>query len=318
MITREELYELVWSIPGARLAKRIGVSDVYIARVCRKLGVPRPPRGYWRKRAVGATPPTPPLPQWEPGNDRVWSKGKAARQPHRPILATPALRPEGDLGPPNKRQRRPTGTHRLIDDAQKDFETAETRVDGYLKPRSKLFVDIGSSRKALLKSLRFANELFLRLERAGHRVVVASASEELIRLPVDVLEGQDGGREHILTCSPRRPTVAYIYGVPIGLSIIETSETVEMQYVGDGRFIRKSEYRKAEHVGPTWLSKQALPSGRLRLIGYSPFHGIPWSRSWTETTKDLLDSRFEEIVNTLRLGALDLVTSLRKEGRYFS
>ncbi|MGR9537881.1 hypothetical protein [Rhizobium leguminosarum] len=206
----------------------------------------------------------------------------------------------------------------MIDEAKRHFETAETRIDGYLKPRSTLFVDVATSRKTLLKSLRFANELFLRLERAGHRVVIASASEELIRVPVDVLEGQVGGREHALTYSPRRPTVAYIYGVPTGLSIIETSETVEMQYVGDGRFIRKSEYRKSEHVGPTWSSKKDLPSGRLRLVGYSPFHGVTWSRSWTETSKALLDSRFEEIVNALRLGALDLMTRLRKEGRYFS
>ncbi|TBB60679.1 hypothetical protein ELH43_36695 [Rhizobium ruizarguesonis] len=206
----------------------------------------------------------------------------------------------------------------MIDEAKRHFETAEPRDDDYLKPRSKLFVDVATSRKSLLKSLRFANELFLRLERAGHRVVIASASEELIRIPSDVLEGQVGGREHAPIYSPRRPTVAYIYGVPIGLSIIETSETVEMQYVGDGRFIRKSEYRKSEHVGPTWSSKKDLPSGRLRLVGYSPFHGIPWSRCWTETSNDLLDSKFEEIVNALRLGALDLTTRLKEDGRYFS
>ncbi|MBY3441809.1 hypothetical protein [Rhizobium laguerreae] len=206
----------------------------------------------------------------------------------------------------------------MIDDAERHFETAETRIDGYLKPRSKLFVDVATSRKTLIKSLRFANELFLRLERAGHRVVIASASEELIRSPCNVLEGRVGGREHALTPSPRRPTVAYIYGVPTGLSIVETSEIVETQYVGDGRFIRKSEYRKSEHVGPTWSSTKNLPSGRLRLVGYSPFHGIPWSRCWTETSKDLLDSKFEEIVNALRLGALDLVTRLKEEERYFS
>ncbi|MGO6966585.1 hypothetical protein [Rhizobium leguminosarum] len=248
----------------------------------------------------------------------MWSKGTAARQPHRPFFATPALRPEGYLGSPEKRQRRPTGTHRLIDEAQRHFETAGTRDDGYIKPRSKLFVDVATSRKTLIKSLRFANELFLRLERAGHRVVIASASEELIRIPCNVLEGQVGGREQVFTYAPHRPTVAYIYGVPTGLSIVETSETVEMQYVGDGRFIRKGEYRKSEHVGPTWSSKKDLPSGRLKLVGYSPFHGIPWSRCWTETSNDLLDSKFEEIVNALRLGALDLTTRLKEDGRYFS
>ena len=62
MITREQLYELVWSMPMARLVVRFGVSGSYMARVCTGLGVPRPPRGYWAKRAAGQSPPVPPLP----------------------------------------------------------------------------------------------------------------------------------------------------------------------------------------------------------------------------------------------------------------
>jgi hypothetical protein len=48
-LTREQLYDLVWSEPMQRLAKQIGISDVAIAKHCRKLGVPVPERGYWNK-----------------------------------------------------------------------------------------------------------------------------------------------------------------------------------------------------------------------------------------------------------------------------
>lgn len=48
-ITREELYEAVWSEPIHQLSKALGISDVGLAKVCKKLNVPVPGRGYWAK-----------------------------------------------------------------------------------------------------------------------------------------------------------------------------------------------------------------------------------------------------------------------------
>lgn len=61
-ITREELYDLVWATPGRKLSAEFGVTDVAIAKRCRKLGVPRPSRGYWAQVAAGQTPKRLPLP----------------------------------------------------------------------------------------------------------------------------------------------------------------------------------------------------------------------------------------------------------------
>ena len=46
-VSREELYELVWSKPMTHLALELGISDVMIGKLCKQLDVPRPPRGYW-------------------------------------------------------------------------------------------------------------------------------------------------------------------------------------------------------------------------------------------------------------------------------
>lgn len=47
---REELYEEVWSAPVRKVAKKYGISDVGLAKVCRKLSIPLPGRGYWTKK----------------------------------------------------------------------------------------------------------------------------------------------------------------------------------------------------------------------------------------------------------------------------
>ncbi len=49
-ITREELYELVWSTPIVTASKRYGLSDNGLRKICRKLDVPTPPRGYWAEQ----------------------------------------------------------------------------------------------------------------------------------------------------------------------------------------------------------------------------------------------------------------------------
>lgn len=66
-LTRTELYQRVWSTPVARLAREFGISDVALAKLCRRRNIPRPPRGYWARQAAGHTlqpaPLPPPLPQ---------------------------------------------------------------------------------------------------------------------------------------------------------------------------------------------------------------------------------------------------------------
>jgi hypothetical protein len=48
---------------------RYSVFGVAISKVCRCLGIPKPPRGYWAKRAAGhRTTPRPRLPEFENKN----------------------------------------------------------------------------------------------------------------------------------------------------------------------------------------------------------------------------------------------------------
>ena len=59
---REEIYEAIWAEPIQHVAKRYNISDVGLAKVCRRLNIPRPGRGYWAIKAAGKPlPKQPPL-----------------------------------------------------------------------------------------------------------------------------------------------------------------------------------------------------------------------------------------------------------------
>jgi hypothetical protein len=62
---RQELYEKVWQFPLRKLAVEYGISDVGLAKVCRKLKIPLPGLGQWTRIACGDTIARPPLPVME-------------------------------------------------------------------------------------------------------------------------------------------------------------------------------------------------------------------------------------------------------------
>ncbi len=50
---RAVLYREVWETPMRQLAKRYDISDVGLTKICKKMDIPTPPRGYWAKRVNG-------------------------------------------------------------------------------------------------------------------------------------------------------------------------------------------------------------------------------------------------------------------------
>lgn len=86
-LTREQLYELVWSIPGTKVAEQFGVSDVAVFKHCKKLGVPRPERGYWAQLEFGKKVEKTPLP---PSPAELF-----AQEAQKPIAASPGLPSKG-------------------------------------------------------------------------------------------------------------------------------------------------------------------------------------------------------------------------------
>lgn len=60
---RQTLYNEVWEEPVTTVAKKYGVSDVAIHKICKSLNIPVPPRGYWAKLRAGKSVKKTPLPK---------------------------------------------------------------------------------------------------------------------------------------------------------------------------------------------------------------------------------------------------------------
>jgi hypothetical protein len=77
-MTRAELYSLVLEKPIVHVAKRFGISDVGLRKICVKHDVPTPPLGYWAKLAHGKKVKQPPLPPLkENTRDKIFLTARA-------------------------------------------------------------------------------------------------------------------------------------------------------------------------------------------------------------------------------------------------
>lgn len=88
-ISREELFALIWEKPTVEVARDMGISDVAVAKLCARLQVPKPPRGYWARVETGQATPRPPLRAFR---DEIEERRKVLSRP-RPLPGAVGLLP---------------------------------------------------------------------------------------------------------------------------------------------------------------------------------------------------------------------------------
>ena len=192
-VTRERLYEQVWVTPMSRLARDYGVSDSALAKTCRKLGVPLPPRGHWAKLQHGKkVPPRPPLPK----------EGKDGRETATVTRTAPIQEP----GPPDpvvdkvvqlltKDENRVKvadqlrNPHPAVKAPQAPRQGATTR--GTTDPAAGRTLPVNVSDSSRGRALRILDALCKALEALGHPVTAAGASIQGETVPIAITEKQD-------------------------------------------------------------------------------------------------------------------------------
>ncbi len=314
-VTREQLYEMVWSEAMLQVAKRFGVSSSYMARVCTDLRVPRPARGYWAKLQHGQVIKRPPLPAALPGDATVWSKGLQRTRSYRSLI-----RPSSSEGahPGRSKKPAPEAKHGLVAGARELYLKSRASEVGLLRPYKRLLADIVVGEGLLDDTLDFANKFFVALTSRGHRVVLAPPDARMRRSEVDEREVPNKNRFHRPVWSPDRVTVAYIKGIPIGLTIFEMTEETEMMYV-DGRYlpVRTLTPEQVRRFKPPryWTTTKSGISGRRCLQAYCPHWRVNWTRQWRETRNGQLPGLIEEIIRELEVVAPELQAKLEEAER---
>ncbi|MFY0637291.1 hypothetical protein [Maricaulis maris] len=315
-MTREELYRRVWAVPMNQLGASLGVSGSYLARICDQLNVPRPVRGYWAKKAVGKAPPQTPLPEALPGAPVSWSPGELPK----------AVRARTKLQATPKRETKKriprNATHGLLVGAKAHFGKSRRIGDGeHIKPFKRLLVDITTTERCLDGSLRLANELFNGLTMEGHRVGLAPKGSDLQRRAIGVSDDEKAKVTHSYRTrwAPDRPTVVFVGTVAVGLAIVETTEMVEMRYF-NGRYVPDAEFRRLVPKSQrderfNWTSNRETPTGRLRVIAYSPYPRVDWSETWTESKPGSLRHSLGDIARSIESAARDLIPRIEEAER---
>ncbi|MRR07358.1 MAG: hypothetical protein EG828_10530, partial [Deltaproteobacteria bacterium] len=178
-VSREQLYEEVWAEPMTTVALKYKVSSSFLARICTRLKVPRPQRGYWAMYATGKRPRKPPLPAASPGDELEWARdGEARRAP---------LKFENQL-PKIKRRKRSElpALHPLLVGFQERLnEGRESYFNPFIRPIKRLLPDIITSKEMARRTIDVANELYLCLETNGHQVKFSPHGQRLWRRMVD-------------------------------------------------------------------------------------------------------------------------------------
>jgi len=95
-LTRKQLYRLVWMKPLAAVARDLGMSANGLSKICDRVNVPYPPRGYWGRERAGKAQPRPEL-----GEDTSGNKARISFTPER----SPSRRMRSRLAPEQREEQ---------------------------------------------------------------------------------------------------------------------------------------------------------------------------------------------------------------------
>lgn len=295
-VHRDTLYSEVWTTPMVSLAPKYGVSAVFLKRVCARLNIPCPARGYWARKQSGQKLKAPPLPKFQPGDPVEWRKGDQLPRKTGTGLF--------EAAPKKARDR-----HTMVMGSLDSFTSGRVAGDGYLKPAKRNLPDLVVTEPALQRAASVLLKLANCFREMNYRISIACGESGFTR---KALGNEDGRLKRSAfetdVWAPARPTIVFIGEVAMGLTVYEATVEKEMVYL-DGQYWPVKEAKELkpglwDRKTKTFYrrSTQRVASKRLCLRAYSPYGRVDWARTWTEDKVSLL-KQLDGIVLALEEGA---------------
>ncbi len=194
-INRHDLYQLVWDVPMAQLARKFRMSDVGLAKICKKYDIPRPPRGYWAKKSAGIRTEKLSLPHKDK-NDviTIYPIRDDDQDSFNAYLEEKSLL-EDDIGKINVAKRL-SNPHPLVEQTATILNQATPDQHGLLKIKSQQCLNIIVSKKQLSRALRIMDSLLKHLNELGFDVSIRGG-DSIVN--IDDIEVEIGIREELKT-----------------------------------------------------------------------------------------------------------------------
>ena len=163
-MTRQELWELVWSMPLGRAAATLPMSHLALKRLCERHQIPVPALGHWKKGADRQPKDRLPLPHGHLG-ERIWVKRFLRRRG--PNYRTLAMQPPAAMEVPGDAS---PFQHQRTRQASAVLEQAGPNGRGAVETHGDGMPSIRVSPAMLPRALGVLDLLLLAAERAGYSV----------------------------------------------------------------------------------------------------------------------------------------------------
>jgi len=178
-ISRQELYDLVWSKPMTTLAKEYKISDNGLRKICKKLDIPLPQLGHWQKLQYGKKVKTIPLPKKFTGEEIITLNerkeendyGNNVISEYHKLLKQITADSSLTFNVPD----RLVNPDKLIIEAKNDFDSRKHEkyaVYRGIMSTSSGIVSVSVAPKNINRALRIMDKIIKLLKLRGHNVIV--------------------------------------------------------------------------------------------------------------------------------------------------
>jgi len=273
-LTREDLYARVWTEPMSKLAQHYGLSDVGLAKTCKRLHVPVPGRGYWAKKAAGHKVKQIPLPDLPPNvrqSDREVTL--ADRPAPRELTSLPSLiRIQSDFEAALENRivlsDSLRGAHPLVRKTSQALRGTAKSPTAFVGNWQEPHLDVQVSRDLLSRALLVMDALLKAFEERGWKISLWSKERDR----------ENDRKSYVKVLGKQVP-----FGIRERIKKVENPPAKPVKLLSGGMYTPlQSKYRD-------------VPSGRLSLVLRSSW-GNGVTTSLDDTPKLRVEDRLNEFV----------------------
>ena len=184
-LSRQELYDLVWSESMLSLSKKYNISDVGLRKICIRMSIPTPQNGHWQKIQFRKKVNQPPLTPNYRGDAEVTLMIRSEDMKH---VSPDGLSPlkalqneiENDLKSKLYVPEKLTNPDKLIIAARESLNSKDRYEHNGLVLCQRGELDIKVAKPNVARALRFMDTLIKALRGRGHDIQIKSDATNVI------------------------------------------------------------------------------------------------------------------------------------------
>ena len=200
ILTRQELYDLVWENPLSKLAKKYNLSDNGLRKICKKLDIPLPKNGHWQKIQYNKKV----IKEKLPSNNTVEASITLKFRDNSETIINSEVNKLNQLTKELKNTLKDTilfpekltNPSQLIIDAKNDLKTKNPslyhKTEGLLEP-SPGILNITVAPQNVKRALLFMDIFIKAIQKRGHKIIL----KEGTKIVIDSTELSIGVRERL-------------------------------------------------------------------------------------------------------------------------